>query len=148
MKLWAIKAGRIAQNLCGWLLVYLSVGAVIGILFERPYTDAPTCLPLVSVFGILESRCPSEAVNFFWAAVAGVPRLVIVPPALSFALFLASISKGGHWWLDAIVWLLMSAPLLFVAYAGFVYWRQRSMWLALLPLAALGAAIVYLGMRM
>ncbi|MBX3505113.1 MAG: hypothetical protein KF895_06500 [Parvibaculum sp.] len=148
MKPWAIKTSRIAQNLCGWLLVYLSVGAVIGILLERPYTDAPTCLPFVSVFGILESRCPSEAVNFLWAVVGGVPRLAILPLVLSFSLFLASISQGGHWWLNAMVWLLMSAPLLLVAYAGFLYWRRRSVWLALSPLAVLGVAIVYLGTRM
>jgi hypothetical protein len=148
MKPWAIKAGKIVQTLCGWLLVYISVGAALGILVERPYTDAPTCLPFGSVFGILESRCPSEVVNFFWAASAGIPRLAIVPPALSFALFLASISKGGDWWLDAMGWLVMSAPLLLVAYAGFLYWRRRSIWLALFPLAVLGVAIVYLGTRM
>lgn len=148
MKSWSLKAAKALQTLCGWALVYLSIGAAVGFLFDRPYTDAPTCLPFTSVFGVLETTCPNQPVDIFWMIAVEIPRAVILMLAIPLGLLLASAIHGGHWWLEAIRWLALSVPLLLVTYAGFLYWRHRSLPIALLLMAVLGTEATLLGIKM
>jgi hypothetical protein len=104
---------RIVHALSGWIVLYLAVGGCIGMLIRQPYQAAPSCFPATSIFGVIQSSCPYEAVNVFWFVIAGLPRLLIICPALVFALLKAAISSGvWRWALGAAMWLLYSIPLL------------------------------------
>jgi hypothetical protein len=148
MNSWAPKAAKVLQTLCGWVLVYFSIGAAAGFLFDRPYADTQTCLPFTSVFGVLETNCSNKLADIAWMVAVEIPRLAIVVPAVSLAFVVSSITHGGHRWLEALRWLALSVPLFLAAYAGFVYWRRRSLRVALLLVGALGTEVALLGTGM
>ena len=110
----------------GWFLVYAAVGGLAGFAVTHPYTYEPGCLPGLSVGGVIESNCPVQAVNWFWSIIVGWPRLLIVFPAIAFALLKAAIKNG--WWEraeDGAIWLMYSTPFLLLVWAGTLYWWRR-----------------------
>ena len=110
--------------LSGWFLVYLAVGGLIGFAVPGQGADAYSearCTPFVTVFGVIESTCPNAAVNWLWDAIVGLPRFVIVFPALAVAFIKTSLLTAWPRWADAEGWLLYSIPLLLLLAAGTQY---------------------------
>jgi hypothetical protein len=131
-----------------WFMLYVAMGGGIGAAIRRPYQTAPSCRPFNSVFGLIQSTCLNEAVNFFWLIVAGIPRPLILFPALAVAMVRAAL-LGARWhWSSAALWLVYSIPFLLIGAAGATYSRTRHRTIAavasaliLLEIAALGPAM-------
>ena len=68
------RALEAMHALAGWLLIYLVDWRRPGLCFLATLTDEPSCLPRITVFGVLMTSCPVQIVNTFWYFVVGVPR--------------------------------------------------------------------------
>lgn len=131
----------------GWLLVYLAVGGALGFAVTRPHQAGPSCVPFLSMFGAIETTCSNEWANLLWFIAIGIPRLLIIPSGLMFALLKAGfIARDGRMALDAIPFVLASIPVLLLIWCGRNYWwnRQRVVaWIAtmsiVLEIALLGS---------
>jgi hypothetical protein len=149
VRYWLRKVVALGRVLSGWFILYVAIGGCIGAAISRPYQNTPSCLPFHSIFGVIESTCPNEAVNLFWLIIVGVPRLLIICPAVVIAMVKAALSGMSWHWRSAAWWLVYSIPFLIIASAGASYWwtrRHRAIAtvapaLILLEIVALGLAL-------
>jgi hypothetical protein len=144
-----VRRGTLAalQAVCGWLLLYLAIGGLLGFGFDAPFTTEPSCVPFSSVFGLLQTSCRVEVVNRLWSIAVGWPRLAIVFPALAIALLRTAVENADYL-LEASAWILYSMPLFAVLYAGALYWRKRHRGVADIITVAMIGEILVLGFSM
>src|SRR5262245_56000516 len=112
------------------VLLYIDVGALAGFLVAQHGTSDPMCWPRVSAFGVLETDCSNALLGWLWFFAIGLPRMIIVFPALGVAMIGASIHDseyGTHYFLESVTWLLYSIPLLLVIWAGIWAWRKSAL---------------------
>jgi hypothetical protein len=154
---------RILHAVTGWFLLYWAIGGLISMTFMRHYTSEPSCIPFNSVFGVLQTTCPSEIVNYLWAAVVGWPRFLLVIPAAAFSMLKAAalstiytfISTGEFnppffakgYFLNATPWLKLSIPLFLLAAFGANYWWHCYRGLAVMAVTLLLLQIVMFGLE-
>lgn len=99
------------------------------------------------MFGAIETTCGTEWANLMWFIAIGIPRLLIIPSGLMFALLKAGFfARDGRLALNAIPFVLASIPVLLLIWGGRNYWwnRQRAVaWIAtmsiVLEIALLGS---------
>jgi hypothetical protein len=141
---WPSRQIGVLVALCGWFMLYLAIGGTVGLFFSAPGDGASHCMPALVGMGLLESTCPSEAVNLFWAMTVGIPRALLVLPALAAEIVLSAIQDGTAGFpgfARFVDWLLIAGPALLVIGAGIHYWRRRNTAIAVLITALLLLAV-------
>jgi len=121
--------------LYSWLVVGNLAGEVIAAHYPGGYPaddDREICLPRVTIFGVIDTRCQSELAGWAWSFGVEIPRLIIAPVFLSMSLLRASIHNGLalRYALEALPWAAYSMVFLLIAVPGFRYWRNKSPYLA------------------
>ena len=138
---------RIIEAVCGWFLLYVVSGALLGFAIARPYTAEAGCVPFNSVWGVLDTNCQSWLGAAAWFVAVGMPRMIIVFPAIVLASVRAFITNGlaVRYLGNAIPFALITIPVALIATGSFLFWRSRSKPFGAALLAVLLTEIVYLG---
>jgi len=140
---WRSRLRTIPLAACGVLLLWLSIGNIAGAslavsyLEGNPHTGVHRCIPYSSVFGVIETDCENPFAKEAWAFGVEIPRMVIVPAAMTYVLVRASVKSSFdlHYLLEASWWALLSIPFIAVAVFGFWFWHKWS------PLSAFAITI-------
>jgi hypothetical protein len=118
------------QLVTALILLYIDIGALAGFLIERHHHGATDCWPYVSVFGVLETECTNALMGWVWFFLVGLPRVLIMLPALGLSMIEAGIKSGPvfgtYYAFASITWLLYSIPLFAIVWAAISSWRTLS----------------------
>jgi hypothetical protein len=110
----------------GWLLAYVAVCGGIGFLIRSADQSGPNCTPFNGVGGVITTHCDKIWVNMIWVALLSVPRLVVVFPAIFFALLWAGIRQADFRIAsNGLPFLAISVPVFLVAWLGGRHWLRR-----------------------
>jgi hypothetical protein len=147
---WIFRAKSLGMTCAGWFGLYIAAGGIPAfVIAPGQYTDMPGCYPHYSAFGIIESNCSLPLANMFWLFLVGIPRLVITPMVLVVALVVAFIKNFPdlHDLLNALPFVIFSAPFLFFYYVSFRYWRKNNMRIAILIPLLIAGETLFLGLQ-
>jgi hypothetical protein len=115
---------KIVQLLCGLVILYITIGGLIGLFLPRIDPNDPRCLPRDAGYGF-ESTCASAAADLLWLATLGVPRGIILfaGMAVSFLKSLVSHIRDPQQRIEflsqAVVFAGVSIPLILAAWGSF-----------------------------
>ena len=143
------RVARFGKAFAGWFGLYVAAGTLLFYVVPiGHFTSDPTCRPFYSAFGQIESNCTLGIGNVFWALVLGIPRLIVTPGGLAFALIKA-VAKNGFttrsYALDALPFLVVFIPVALLIWQSFSYWRQRHILVARLIVSIFLVETVILG---
>jgi hypothetical protein len=129
--------------------LYVGVGGLGGIVATCPSVSGSSCLPFLSVFGVIESTCPNATVNIVWVVALGIPRFLMVFPAIPIAVLKAAILNGDrHWLTEGLVWLALSIPIVAGPWVGALYWGRHHRYIAILITPLVLGGMMGVSMRM
>ena len=139
--------GSTLVGFCRALVAYAAVGGAVGEAIAYSPSDERVCWPQHAILWIYSS-CESGALDALWFAVVGLPRFLIVLPAIAArSVYIASrhvtdpwivVDKGVFIVADPSVLMATGWAVAAIFLAGLVAWAARARVAALL----LGSALV------
>ena len=154
--------------LTGWGLIYLMGGLLLGMTLAGPMPgdlECGSCWPHNSVFGVIETSCPSPVASWFWNLTVGYPRLAIVFPALAISFYKAAAKSLYRGWMqgdshgiaaysaagfagNALPFLLPSLLVASLMGLGASYWYRRNRAFGISLGVAGAGSTIWLGMSL
>ena len=132
----------------GWTLVYL-VGVELFVrVAATSWTDGFQCWPYWSTFGVVETRCKKEVLNWMWNGLIAFPHMVALFPQLAIAEIRGAGLSRIPTWLIQSNYLKLSIPMAVVLFVGYGYWHRRSLTVGLAMLALVTVLITLGGLEM
>jgi hypothetical protein len=138
------ESRALLAGVAGWFLIYLALAGAAGFLVTRQFPLSPGCMPFLGTFGIIESSCRYAAVDHVWFGLLGIPRFVILVPAVGVAVARAAIRERESWWSFG-AYVLASIPLGVVLGVGVRHWIRLGARLAWVAVAMILVEILVLG---
>src|SRR5262249_57870978 len=84
---------------CGGFVIYIAVSGLAAFVLllgiGGHFTDKPTCLPILTGLGIIETNCPEPLIKTFWKVTVGIPRFLMAFPTMEVAGIKMAI-KGNY----------------------------------------------------
>ena len=140
-------------DFCRALVAYAAVGGVVGEAIASSPSDERACWPQHDILWIYSS-CESAATDALWFGAVGLPRFLVVLPALAARLvFVGSrpdvdlwivIDEGVYAVADPAAVLVMGGAAAAFLLAGLFAWAVRAQRAALLLGLALAVQLAYI----
>lgn len=138
------EIGPWPQRVCGWFLLYVIVGGLLGFAVATPIDGAIACWPHASIFGLLHADCQADLLRWFWTATVEIPRAILLLPAVFISNIGSVLAGTEDNAINLAKWLLLLLLLAFIAFLGVRFWQKQNQFFAAGILASLAGQLIAL----